>query len=307
MSADDKRLFETALRWSREGARVAIATVAKTWGSAPRRQGAHLIVREDGLFEGSVSGGCVEGDVITEAAEVIAGGVPRWLHYGVADAAAWEVGLACGGEIEVLLQPLAPGGFAPDLARRVLDAQQRGRELTLFTDASGVTHDRDIDDARLKRLYSPPLELLLTGAVHISQALAPLARMLGFGVKIVDPRGSFASEERFAGFAVDGRWPDEAFADWKPGPATAVAVLTHDPKLDDPALIAALRSDAFYIAALGSRRTHAARLERLAEAGFEEAQLARIHGPAGLPIGAANPPEIALSVAAQMIAAWRER
>jgi xanthine dehydrogenase accessory factor len=147
---------------------------------------------------------------------------------------------------------------------------------------------------------------MLVGAVHISQALAPMAAALGHSILIVDPRGAFAAGPRFAGFAVDGRWPDEALADWAPDAASAVVTLTHDPKLDDVALAAALRSPAYYIAALGSRKTHAARLERLAAQGFGPADLARIHGPAGLDIGAANPGEIALSVAAQMTAAWRK-
>jgi xanthine dehydrogenase accessory factor len=148
---------------------------------------------------------------------------------------------------------------------------------------------------------------MLVGAVHISQALAPMAQALGHKVLIVDPRGAFAAGPRFAGFEVDNRWPDEALADWKPDSASAVVTLTHDPKLDDVALAAALRSDAYYVAALGSRKTHASRLERLAAQGFGPEALARIHGPAGLDIGAANPGEIALSVAAQMTAAWRKR
>jgi xanthine/CO dehydrogenase XdhC/CoxF family maturation factor len=160
--------------------------------------------------------------------------------------------------------------------------------------------------ATFTRHYDPPMRLLITGAVHIAQALAPIAAMLGFAPHIVDPRGAFAAGPRFAGHAIDPRWPDEAIADWRPDGATAVVALSHDPKLDDPALAAALRSDAFYIAALGSRKNHAGRLARLAALGFDAATLARIHGPAGLAIGAANPAEIALSIAAQMIAAWRD-
>ncbi|MEE4348622.1 MAG: XdhC family protein [Pacificimonas sp.] len=305
MPGEDRDLLETALGWRHEGRGVAIATVTKTWGSAPRRRGAHLVIRDDGLFEGSVSGGCVEGDVITEAMTVIETGAAKALHYGVADAKAWEVGLACGGEIEILVQPFGEGGFAPNLATNILSALSEGREITAHIGEAGT--QLEPADGTISRSYSPPLELLIVGAVHISQHLVPIARELGFTAKIVDPRGLFAKDERFAGIDVDDRWPDEAFADWKPGAATAVVALTHDPKLDDPALIAALNSDAFYIAALGSRRTHAARRERLAEQGFEEAAFARIHGPAGLPIGAANPAEIALSVAAQMIEVWRAR
>lgn len=306
MSTEDRALLTQALRWHAEGQKVAVATVTKTWGSAPRRRGAHLVIRGDGMFEGSVSGGCVEGDVITEAMDVLASGAPKRLSYGVADAKAWEVGLACGGEIEVLVQPLGPVGFSVEAAQAALAAMDTGRELTLYTASDGITRTAGAGED-FARSYAPPLQLLAVGAVHISQHLAPVAQELGYHVRIVDPRGLFGRDERFSAFAVDERWPDEAFADWKPGPSSAVVALTHDPKLDDPALAAALESDAFYIAALGSTRTHARRVERLSEAGFSAEQIARIHGPAGLPIGAANPAEIAISIAAQMVAAWRKR
>ncbi len=299
-------LFGAVRTWLDAGHRVALATVIETWGSAPRRVGAHLAIRDDGLFEGSVSGGCVEGDVITAAADVLAGGTAQRLDYGVADERAWQVGLACGGRISVLVQPVAAGGFTPALVDRVIAAASAGERLTLATDlASGVTAEAGA--GAFVRVYDPPGRLMIVGAVHIAQALVPLARLLGFAPLVVDPRGSFAAADRFAGTSVDPRWPDEALADWRPDEASAVVTLTHDPKLDDPALVAALGSPAFYVAALGSRRTQAARRERLLAAGFGEIELQRIHGPAGIDIGAANPAEIALSIAAQMIAVWRGR
>jgi xanthine dehydrogenase accessory factor len=155
------------------------------------------------------------------------------------------------------------------------------------------------------QVHNPPPRLLLVGAVHISQALAPMAAMTGYGVSVIDPRRAFATDERFPGIAMRGDWPDEAMADLKPDRRTAVVTLTHDPKLDDPALQAALRSPAFYIGALGSRKTHAARLERLAAAGFTPEQTARVHGPVGLSIGALSPAEIAISVLAQITAVRR--
>lgn len=305
VSTDDEldRILTAARDWSAAGHGVAIATVAETWGSAPRRAGSHLVVRDDGLFEGSVSGGCVEGDVIANALELIPEGGFRRLEYGVADATAWEVGLACGGRIAILVQALHPDRFPPELLDRLAKARRAGRELALSTDAEGRTREGDIEGAFVNR-YAPRLRLAIVGAVHIAQALVPMARLLGYDVKLVDPRGLFAADARFGNVTVDGRWPDEALAEWKPNAASAVVTLTHDPKLDDPALLAALASPAFYIGALGSRRTHAARLERLA-AGATPQQLARIHGPAGLDLGAASPAEIALSVAAQMTAAWR--
>ncbi|MCB9943304.1 MAG: XdhC family protein [Geminicoccaceae bacterium] len=156
------------------------------------------------------------------------------------------------------------------------------------------------------QVFNPPLRLAIVGAVHISQALAPMARLTGYDVSIIDPRGTFATEERFPGIALLDDWPDEAMQELDPDRRTAVVTLTHDPKLDDPALDVALRSEAFYIAALGSRRTHAGRIERLKALGHGEAAIARIHGPAGLDIGAVSPQEIAISVLAEMTAALRK-
>jgi xanthine dehydrogenase accessory factor len=173
----------------------------------------------------------------------------------------------------------------------------------LRADESGTL---DSADGKLfAQVHNPPPRLLLVGAVHISQALAPMAAMTGYGVSVIDPRRAFATDERFPGIAMRGDWPDEAMADLKPDRRTAVVTLTHDPKLDDPALQAALRSPAFYIGALGSRKTHAARLERLAAAGFTPEQTARVHGPVGLSIGALSPAEIAISVLAQITAVRR--
>lgn len=299
-------LLATAQDWLGSGRRAAIATVTRTWGSAPRRVGSHMLVRDDGLFEGSVSGGCVEGEVIATGQALAAAGGFRLLHFGVADATAWQVGLACGGEIDVLVQALDPSAFAPALLDRIATARREGRAILLATELStGVTREGEAGD--FVRRYDPPLRLLVTGAVHIAQALVPMAEALGYAVSVVDPRGLFAAGPRFAGIAVDPRWPDEAMAEWKPDAASAVVTLTHDPKLDDPALETALRSPAFYIGALGSRKTHAARRERLAARGFDAAALDRIHGPAGLAIGAANPAEIALAIAAQMVQAFRTR
>ncbi len=306
MSAGDDldRVLTAARDWRTAGHGVALATVIETWGSAPRRVGSHLAVRDDGLFEGSVSGGCVEGDVITEAIDLIGGGTAKRLDYGVADAAAWEVGLACGGKISVFVQPVAEGLFPPALIDRLLAARADGEAVTLATDlASGTTVEADAGD--FTHGYAPPLRLAVIGAVHIAQALVPIARLIGYAPLVIDPRGLFAKDARFDGIALDDGWPDEALARWRPNAASAVVALSHDPKLDDVALAAALRSKAFYIAALGSRKNHAGRLERLGALGFDAATLARVRGPAGLDIGAANPAEIALSIAAQMTAAWR--
>lgn len=305
MAFDDLAVLVAGAEWARAGQKVAVATVIETWGSAPRRAGSHLVIAADGRFEGSVSGGCVEGDVITEAQALLAsGGNVLRLDYGVADATAWQVGLACGGRISVLVQPLTSGGFDPALIDRLAAGAVTGDAVSLVTDlATGTTQEAAEGD--FVRAYPPPRRLAIIGAVHIAQALVPLALGLGVAVTVIDPREMFAADARFAGLALDRRWPDEALADWRPNAASAVVALTHDPKLDDVALAAALASPAYYIAALGSRKNHARRCERLGALGFDATALARLHGPAGLDIGAADPAEIALSIAAQMTATWR--
>ncbi len=306
MSDDLDPVLAAARAWHATGHGVAVATVIETWGSAPRRVGSHLVVRDDGLFEGSVSGGCVEGDVIVEAADIIRTGGAKRLDYGVADATAWEVGLACGGRISVFVQALTAARFPPALLDRLATARADGEAVTLATNlADGTTGEGT--DGDFVHAYPPPLRLAVIGAVHIAQALVPIARLIGYAPLVIDPRGLFAATARFDGIAPDDAWPDEALARWRPNAASAVVALSHDPKLDDVALAAALRSRAFYIAALGSRKNHAARRERLGAMGFDDAALDRIHGPAGLDLGAANPAEIALSIAAQMTAAWRGR
>ncbi len=306
--ADNDSVVAAAAAW--KGAPMALATVVSTWGSAPRPRGSHMIVHSDGRFEGSVSGGCVESDIMATAAEVIAGAPFQLKHYGVADAAAWDVGLPCGGKIDVLVQPVSEAGFDPALFEAISNARDGGKALTVTTDLatgrSALIAAEAAGESFANR-YDPPRRLLIVGAVQIAQALAGLARELGVATVVIDPRARFLTEERFPGVTLDDRWPDEAIAAYAPGPATAVVTLSHDIKIDDPALIAALKSGAGYIGALGSRRSHAARLERLATAGIGEADLARIDAPVGLDIGAIGPAEIALSVAAAMIAAFNDR
>lgn len=301
---EDLATLATARDWAQAGHGVAIATVITTWGSAPRREGSHLAVRADGLFAGSVSGGCVEADVILAAQDMIAARAGHdVLDYGVADTVAWSAGLACGGRISILVQRLADDALPMALIAEVLAATAAGRVAMISSDpATGAAAAGD--GGPFVRRYPPPRRLFIIGAVHIAQALVPLAEGLGVAPTVIDPRGLFAADERFAGLDLDRRWPDEALAGAL-NSASAVVALTHDPKIDDVALACALRSPANYIAALGSRKNHAGRLERLAAHGFGEVDLARIHGPAGIAIGATGPAEIALSIAAQLTAAWR--
>lgn len=321
--ATNAALLARAAEWHRDGHGVAMAFVIQTWGSSPRPVGSVMIVRDDLAVEGSVSGGCVEGAVIDAASDAIADGHGQRLDFGVADARAWEVGLSCGGKIAVLVTPVAKTGLAPDrLSALAKDILER-RPSTLWLNASnGALLDRDEgseegNDLQPEASYlspdeeiftyrqTPPRRLVVIGGVHITQFLAPMAEQAGYDVTIIDPRAVFSTEVRFPGMTCITAWPDEAMKDLKLDSRTAVVTLTHDPKIDDPGLVEALRSEVFYIGCLGSRRTHAARCDRLAEAGFAEDDIVRLHGPAGLDIGAKTPAEIAVSILGQVIAVER--
>jgi len=321
MTEDRSDIPALALAWHRAGRAVALATVVETWGSAPRPVGSQLVMDGEGAMEGSVSGGCVEGAVITEAWEAIADGAPRLLEYGVSDEDAFAVGLACGGRIRVLVEPVGSalsGDLLADLvARRArrepvayvarLDGPERrleGRadhEDRFRLDRSGVDEETGLFIA----VHNPPLRLVVVGAVHIAQALLPMARACGYDPVLVDPRPVFGSAERFPGERIIEDWPDEALAEMGLDPRCAVVTLTHDPKLDDPAIRAALKADVFYLGSLGSTRTQAKRVARLQQGGLTPDQIARIHAPVGLAIGARSPAEIAISIMAQMTAVLR--
>jgi xanthine dehydrogenase accessory factor len=300
-SANHDRILASAGDWA--GAPMALATVIETWRSAPCPVGTHMLVHADGRFVGSVSGGCVEGDVLHIASEIIAGAPPVVRRYGVADGAAWEVGLPCGGDIQVLVQPVSATGFARELFDKVIEARANGQTLCIGTDLeSGVSElVGKGSDAPFINVYPPPCRLLIVGAVEIAASLATIASSLGFAVTLCDPRARFLTQERFPGVALDDRWPDEAIKAFSPDSRSAVVTLSHDPKIDDPALSASLSSPAAYIASLGSKASHAARLSRLAALGISADQLARIEGPAGVAINAISAPEIALSIAGGMI------
>lgn len=286
---------------------MALATVVSTWGSAPRPLGSHMLMSAGNRFVGSVSGGCVEGDILHLAGEIRDGSPSVVRRYGVTNGRAWEVGLPCGGDIEVLVQPVNDLGFSPALFERVAHALERRATSLVATDlASGRSEGVDwADPDRFMNIYLPPRRMLIVGAVDIAQSLATIARAVGFAVTVIDPRPMFLTSERFPDCMLDDRWPDDAVAALAPDAETAVVTLSHDPKIDDPALAAALRSSAGYVAALGSARSHLARLERLGAMGFDMGALARIEGPAGVPIGARGSAEIALSIAGGAVAAFR--
>ena len=322
MSSQHDQIPELALAWHQAGRGAVLATVVETWGSAPRQVGSQLVIAGDGAMMGSVSGGCVEGAVVAEAGDALADGQPRLLTYGVSDETAFHVGLACGGTIRILLEPVGAAmpvamlgavvaaraarravAYAVDLEtwqRQVLGAEDARVAERLRADKSGV------EGGVFYGLHNPPLRLHVVGAVHIAQALVPMARLAGFDVVVIDPRDAFADTARFPGERVLSDWPDEALRTLGLDARTAVVTLTHDSKIDEPAIAAALGADVFYLGCLGSSRTHAKRLERLRALGFDEAALGRIHAPVGMNIGAKTPAEIAVAVLAQIIQRLRQ-
>jgi xanthine dehydrogenase accessory factor len=285
---------------------MAIATVVETWKSAPCPTGTHMLVHADGRFVGSVSGGCVEADVLERAQMVLAGAPAVLRRYGVADDAAWDVGLPCGGDIQVLVQPVSADGFPESLFADIVRARSSGATLSVVTNlATGRSvASQDTQADGFVNVYYPPRRLLIVGAVEIAAALSAIAVSQGINVTLCDPRGRFLTADRFPGVRLDDRWPDEAVKAFAPDSRSAIVTLSHDPKIDDPALIAALASPAAYVAALGSSRSHQARLSRLSAAGVSAEQSARIEGPAGVAINAISAPEIALSIAGGMICAF---
>lgn len=327
-------------RWRAEDRPIAIATVVETWGSAPRTAGGKMAVSADGKISGSVSGGCVENAVVEAAQKTLASRVPQLLHFGVSDDTAWSVGLACGGTIEVFVEPLAAEIFEP--VREAL-LQERpaavatvirgpdtllGRKVALFADgrtfgaideealaaaraalAEGASRRVSLGETELFiDVMLPSPRLVIVGGVHVAIPLVSLSKTLGFRTIVVDPRESFGNPKRFPhADEIVSDWPEAALARLGVNSSTAIAVLTHDPKLDDPALTAALRSPAFYVGALGSRRTHEKRRERLLAAGVTEDELSRLHAPIGLPLGGRSPEEIALAILAQVVALRNQR
>lgn len=305
---------EIALQWHRAGKGAALATVVETWGSAPRRVGSQLAVSGEGEIQGSVSGGCVEGAVVMEAIEALEDGQHRLLEFGVSDGDAFAVGLACGGKIRVLVEPV--GDALPvDLLEQLVAARAARQPVAVVADLVDgdrwLTHNEHAERFRMDRsgfeedgrffvsVHNPPLRMIVVGAVHIAQALVPMARLAGYDPVLIDPRDSFGSEARFPGERILNDWPDDAVQELGLDSRTALVLLSHDPKIDDPAIEQALAADVFYIGALGSKRTHAGRVKRLQDKGFTEAQIARIHGPVGLDIGAASPAEIAVAIIAE--------
>jgi xanthine dehydrogenase accessory factor len=334
--------------WAARDPHLAVATVVATAGSTPRPTGARLLVDRAGRMSGSVSGGCLEAAVIEEAQSTLAGKAPpRLLHYGISDEMGWEVGLACGGSVDIFVETLRWDGSDPVLvalrdavhAERavallsVVDGDGAGARAVLvegraMTGTTGTAaRDAALVDAVERRFASglagteqvegvsvfidpivPAPQLAVIGAVHIAVALTTMARAAGYRVSVIDPRSAFLTAERLPDAGrLIARWPDDALPELELGPRDAAVCLAHDPKFEDPALGVLLRSRAGYVGAIGSRTTHGKRVARLREQGFDDEAIARIHSPVGLDLGAATPEEIAVAILAEVVATRRGR
>ena len=331
-----RAILEALSSWLDVGESIALATVVWTEGSSPRPLGSRMAVTDSGKMVGSVSGGCVEGDVFQEARRVLAEREARRLHYGAVEGGGWQVGLACGGKIDVYVEPLV------DIHRLLVQALQRDETVGLATRLDGEGHLLAWADGRLRgdrslapqltsfvgasefpwstaeltrcaegevflEVFARPSTLTIIGAVHIAQPLVAMAQLLGFHVRLVDARRTFATRERFPD--VDElviAWPQDGLVPETLRPRDAVVILTHDPKFDVPALEAVLRSPVGYVGLLGSTATQDRRQKALRELGFGEQDLTRIHGPVGLDIGGRRPEEIALAIMAQIVAVRNE-
>ena len=306
MDSIDREVLERALEWTRTGHRVCLITVAGTWGSAPRPVGALAAIREDGVIIGSVSGGCVEDDLINRVRQSGQPGAPELLSYGIdrGEAARW--GLPCGGQLSLVAEPLTNAQWIAELLPRLDQGERIARRLDIATGQSGLSPAGTLlaasfDGNTLTSVFGPRWRLLLIGAGQLSRVLAPIAQVLDFRVYVCDPRPEYLAELADAGMIYLPGMPDDVVVAFKPDGHTAIVALTHDLKLDDMALLEALKSPAYYVGALGSRVNNAKRRQRLALFDLSAEQIARLHGPTGLRIGSRTPAEIAVAIAAELV------
>jgi xanthine dehydrogenase accessory factor len=303
-----REVLDELNQWTRDGEDIALATVVETWGSSPRPLGSKMLVTRSGKMAGSVSNGCIEGAVFEEAQDVLKSGKAKVAAFGVADDVAFEVGLACGGHIEVFIEPFAA------VHEHLLRMLNRNETATLRTNlvsgeadlvqglALGSELPRREGDIFIEP-YRRPAHLVIVGAIHIAIPLHRLAKLMGYRVTVVDARKKFATKERFPDAdEIIVAWPDEALAKLTIDSSTYVVILTHDPKFDLPALRAVLRKHAGYVGAIGSRKTNQNRFDALRKEGFTEAELSRVHGPIGLDLGGRGAEETALGILAEITA-----
>jgi xanthine dehydrogenase accessory factor len=308
MDSVDTQVLKKTEDWRREGHRVVMGTIVRTWGSAPRPVGALVAIRGDGLVVGSVSGGCIEDDLVDKVrGKALAAERPQRVTYGVTAEEAFQFGLPCGGTIELILEPITVESKIGELLTRVADGRQTLRTLDMKTGRVSLEDGRGsdvltFDDECLVTVHGPRLRLLVIGAGQLTHYVAQMALALDYQVTICDPREEYADGWVVPGTTLVRTMPDDTVVAFKPDRNTAIIALTHDPKLDDLALMEALKSDSFYVGAIGSQKNQAKRKERLLEFGVTAPELERLHGPVGLKNGARTPPEIAVSILAELTA-----
>jgi xanthine dehydrogenase accessory factor len=307
----DRDVLETAEQWLAQGQRVALVTVLKTWGSSPRPVGSLMVMRSDGIHHGSVSGGCVEEDLVGRYARgELTAQLPTIVDYGVNRQEATRFGLPCGGRLELLVESLEQAASLQALLQRLASGELLNRRVCLNTGEVSVhragANDQFVyDDNQVIKVLGPAWQLLLIGAGHLSRYVAQIALTLDYQVIICDPRDEYARGWSLDEALFTTEMPDDAVKRYCRQPRSAVITLTHDPKLDDMALMEALTMEVFYVGALGSKANNDKRRERLRELGVNSSQLQQLHAPVGLPIGSHTPPEIALSIMAELTAVRR--
>ncbi len=308
MDSVDIEVLRSAEAWRKAGHRVTFGTIVRTWGSAPRPVGALVVIRDDGQVVGSVSGGCVEDDLVDKVrAGNVARDKPQLITYGVTNEEATRWGLPCGGTLELVMEPVTEKSAFSELLETISKQQLVRRRLEMdsgrVTMAAGSWQDMlEFDGKVLTTVHGPRWRLVLIGAGQLSRYLAEMAHMLDYHVLVIDPREEYAGGWDLASVPLDRGMPDDVVAAANLDGHSAVVALTHDPKLDDLALMEALKSPAFYVGAIGSKKNNDARRQRLKEFELSEGEIARLRGPVGLYIGSKTPPEIAVAILAEMTA-----
>jgi xanthine dehydrogenase accessory factor len=311
MDSVDLEVIKAAVNWTEAGHGATLGTVTRTWGSAPRPVGAMLVIRDDGHVMGSVSGGCVEDDLIDKVKRhQLAAGKPEVTTYGVSDEEAKRWGLPCGGTLQLVLEPVGAGARLRELLEIIERHELVARSVDMETGAVRLDPGKwsdtlEFDGKVLKTVHGPRWRLLIIGAGQTSRYLAQMAMALDYHVTVCDPRDEYAEEWDVPGATLLRGYPDDTVLALNPDPHLAVVAVTHDPKLDDAALLEALKAPCFYVGALGSKKNNDARRKRLAGFDLAEAEIAKLHGPVGLRIGAKTPPEIAVAILAEMTAVRR--
>ena len=304
-------IFTPTSIWLKNKEKVALATVISTWGSAPRKVGGQMAINNFGEIIGSVSGGCVESSVITEAKKAIEDRKIKIKDYGISDDMAWEVGLACGGELKILIQPLEEND---EIILKIAKKISKREPITLIVNCkSGAREIVENNSLNFKKIsfldkenqffyhaVSPKPRLFVVGAGHISQSLVSMAHITGYEVILIDPRDHFANKKRFPKCKIINEWPDDALENFNLNQTSHLVTLSHDPKIDDPALIKVLNSKIGYVGSLGSKRTHEKRINRLNSNGIDKEKLSKIHSPIGLNISSKTPEEISISILAEL-------